>query len=169
MKLNKNLVLVGMMSSGKSTIGRLLAKRLNLRFIDIDSCVESETNMKIIEIFKKKGEAAFRDLEEKITLECLDKINCIIALGGGGFINNKIRKEVQKKGISIWLDWNNKTIINRIRKNKKRPIALKLDNQKLKDLMYKRSKIYSKSDFKINCEKMNKLEIINNIIGKINR
>ena len=69
MKSNKNLVLLGMMGSGKSTIGRLLARKLNLQFIDVDTVIENETKMKIFDIFKKKGEIFFRSLEEKITLE----------------------------------------------------------------------------------------------------
>ena len=71
MKSNKNLILIGMMSSGKSTIGRLLAKKLNLRFFDIDFLIENKTDMKIEEIFEKKGEDAFRNLEKEITLKFL--------------------------------------------------------------------------------------------------
>ena len=72
MKLKKNLVLLGMMGSGKSTIGRLISKRLmDQKFIDIDDIIEEETNMKISEIFLKKGENFFRNLEEKITLKLI--------------------------------------------------------------------------------------------------
>ena len=152
-----------MMGSGKSTIGRLLGQKLNLRFFDIDSLIESKTNMKIYEIFEKKGEDAFRILEEEITLKFLNKTNCIISLGGGAFINEIIKKKVKKKGIAIWLNWNSQTLINRIRKNKKRPIALSLSDNELKNLINNRSKIYSKANYKINCENMNKTEIIKKI------
>ena len=152
-----------MMGSGKSTIGRLLAKKLNLRFFDIDFIIENKTDMKIEEIFEKKGEDAFRNLEKEITLKFLNKTNCIISLGGGAFINEIIKKKVKKKGIAIWLSWNSQTLINRIRKNKKRPIALNLDDNKLKDLINSRSKIYSKANYKINCENMNKIEIVKKI------
>ena len=163
MKSNKNLILIGMMGSGKSTIGRLLAQKLNLRFFDIDFLIENKTDMKIAEIFEKKGENAFRNLEKEITLKFLNKTNCIIALGGGAFINEIIKKKVKKKSISIWLNWNDETLINRMRKNKKRPIALNLDDNGLKDLINSRSKIYSKANFKINCENMNKVEIVKKI------
>ena len=73
-------------------------------------------------------------------------------------------KEVKKKGITVWLKWDSQTLINRIRKNKKRPIALNLDDNELKDLIYTRSKIYSKANYKINCENMNKIEIVKKII-----
>ena len=152
-----------MMGSGKSTIGRLLAQKLNLRFFDIDLLIENKTDMKIAEIFEKKGEDEFRNLEKEITLKFLNKTNCILSLGGGAFINETIKKEVKKKGIAIWLNWNSQTLINRIRKNKKRPIALNLDNNGLKDLINSRSKIYSKANYKINCENMNKIEIIKKI------
>jgi len=164
MKLNKNLIIIGMMSSGKSTIGRLLAKKLNLKFIDVDNVIERETKMKITKIFEKKGEDSFRDLEEKITLRILDKINYVVSLGGGGFLNEKIRKEIQEKNISIWLNWKPETLINRLRKNSRRPVILNLNDIELKKLIFNRSKIYSKSKYKINCEKMSKKEIVKKII-----
>ena len=91
MKLKKNLVLLGMMGSGKSTIGRLISKKLSQKFVDIDDIIEDEAKMKINEIFLKKGEIFFRNLEEKITLKLLNNYNTIISLGGGAFINDKIR------------------------------------------------------------------------------
>ena len=152
-----------MMGSGKSTIGRLLAQKLNLRLFDIDFLIENKTGMKIDEIFEKKGEDEFRNLEKEITLKFLNKTNCVISLGGGAFINKIIKKKVKKKGIVIWLNWNSQTLINRIRKNKKRPIALNLDDNELKDLINSRSKIYSKANYKINCENMNTIEIVKKI------
>ena len=164
MKLNKNVVLVGMMGAGKSSLGQLLAKSLNFEHIDIDNIIENKTKMKISEIFKKKGEVYFRNLEEKNTLQVLNKNNCIISLGGGGFLNKAIRSKIQKTSTSIWLDWNHKTLINRIKKKNKRPIALNLNDNKLKNLIIRRSKIYSKADYKINCENTDKNELIKKII-----
>jgi len=164
MKLNKNLILIGMMASGKSTIGRLLAKKLNLKFFDTDFIIEKKTKMKIVEIFQKKGEPYFRNLEKKITLNLLNKNNCVISLGGGAFINETVRKVAQKNNATIWLNWNLKTLIDRIKKNNKRPVASNLSNNELKDLLINRSKIYSKANYKIDCENMQKTEIINKII-----
>ena len=164
MKLNKNLILIGMMASGKSTIGRLLAKKLNLKFFDTDFIIEKKLKMKIFEIFKKKGEPYFRNLEKKITLNILNKNNCVISLGGGAFINEKVRKATQKNNATIWLNWSSKTLIDRIKKNNKRPVASNLSNNELKNLIISRSKIYSKANFKIDCENMEKLEIVNKII-----
>ena len=164
MKLKKNLVLLGMMGSGKSTVGRLVSKKLSQKFIDIDDIIEEESKMKISEIFKKKGENFFRNLEEKITLKQLDNCNIIISLGGGAFINDKIRKEVLKNNLSFWLNWNAYTLLNRIKKSKKRPLAFNLNDTKLMELIMNRSKIYSKAKFKINCQKLSKNEITKKII-----
>ena len=86
MDLNKNIVLIGMMGSGKSTIGYLLSKNINFNFLDVDKHIEKETNLKIHDIFQKKGENYFRDIEEKITLKLLKSKGKVIALGGGGFL-----------------------------------------------------------------------------------
>ena len=87
MKSNNNLVLLGMMGSGKSTIGLSLSKKLNANFFDIDKIIELEQNMKINEIFEKKGEKFFRNLEEETTLNALKSNNSIISLGGGSWLN----------------------------------------------------------------------------------
>ena len=104
MKINNNLILIGMMAAVKSTIGRLLAKKLNLRFIDIDNYIEFISKMKIAEIFKQKGEKFFRLEEEKEVLKYLKKTNCVISLGGGAFMNRTIRNNIIKNAVSIWLD-----------------------------------------------------------------
>ena len=164
MKSKKNLVLIGMMSSGKSTIGELLAKKLNFNFFDIDKIIENETKMKITEIFKIKGENFFRNLEEKITLKLLNSTNNVISLGGGGFINEKIRKEVLKNNFSFWLNCDTQTLLNRIKNSKKRPIAFNLSDSGLTELIAERTKIYSKAQFKINCHKLTKTEIVKKIL-----
>jgi shikimate kinase len=164
MKSKKNLVLIGMMGSGKSTIGFLISKRLNIKFIDIDNVLENDSKMKIAEIFKKKGEKIFRNLEEKITLKLLNSTDNVISLGGGGFINEKIRKEVLKNNISFWLNCDTQTLLNRIKKNQKRPIAFNLSDGELTELITKRTKIYSKAQFKINCHKLSKAEIVKKIL-----
>ena len=153
-----------MMGSGKSTIGSLVSKKLNIKFIDIDNVLENDSNMKITEIFEKKGENFFRNLEEKITLKLLNSTNNVISLGGGGFINEKIRKEVLKNNFSFWLNCDPKTLLKRIKKSKKRPIAFNLNDSEILELIEKRAKIYSKAQFKINCHKLKKTEIVNKIL-----
>jgi len=164
MQLNKNIVLLGMMGSGKSTIGYLLSKKLDLKFKDVDKIIEKETEHKISWIFESKGENYFRKLEEKITLQLLKSDKNIISLGGGAFINENVRKEVLSKSLSFWLYWDNSTIIKRISKSKKRPIAFKTSSFEINKLITDRSKIYSLANFKINCEKLSKNMIIKKII-----
>ena len=152
------------MGSGKSTIGYLLSKNINFNFLDIDEFIEKETNLKIYDIFQKKGEIYFRSLEEKITLKLLKGKRKVISLGGGGFINKNIRKEILKNHISFWLSWKNSTIIKRISKSKKRPVAFNSDENNLRKLINERSNIYAESKFKINCETLTKNMIVRNII-----
>ena len=164
MNLNKNIVLIGMMGSGKSTIGYLLSKNINFNFLDVDKHIEKETNLKINDIFLKKGENYFRNLEEKITLKLLKGKEKVISLGGGGFLNKNIRSEILKNNVSFWLSWKSSTIIKRISKSKKRPIAYNSNEGDLKKLINERSNIYAEAQFKINCETLSKNMIVKNII-----
>ncbi|MDC1129361.1 shikimate kinase [Candidatus Pelagibacter sp.] len=164
MNSNKNLVFVGMMGSGKSSIGSLVSKKLNLPFLDIDSVIVENIGMSVSEIFEKKGEDYFRNQEEKITLKCLKKIKNVVSLGGGGFINIKIRKEILANHFSFWLNCDESILIRRIKDSKKRPLAFKSTDKEIRTLIRKRSKIYSNAQFKINCDKLTKTEIVKKII-----
>ena len=164
MNLKKNLVFLGMMGSGKSSIGYLISKKLNLVFTDVDNLIEEENQITISEIFKTKGEDYFRNLEEKVTLKALKGFNKVISLGGGGFINNKIREEVLVNHFSFWLNWDESVLLNRIKNSKKRPLAFQATNHEIKQLIKQRNKIYSEAQFKINCNKLTKTKIVKKII-----
>jgi len=164
MRSNKNLVFLGMMGSGKTTLGKIVSKKLNKEFIDIDQLIEIQEGMTISDIFQKKGESFFRKFEEKISIQNLKKSNSVISLGGGAFINKKIQKEVLKNHISIWLKWDNKNLINRIKNSQKRPIAIQLNDIDLNKLIDDRSKIYSKAKYQIKCDRLSKLELTKRII-----
>jgi len=164
MNSNKSLVFLGMMGSGKSSIGNLVSKKLDLPFIDIDNLIIEDAKMSIAEIFEKKGEVYFRNLEEKITLKYLKKIKNVVSLGGGGFINTKIRKEILDNHFSFWLNSDESILIKRIKDSKKRPLAFKSTNHEIRTMIRNRSKIYSNAQFKINCNKLTKTEIVKKII-----
>ena len=164
MNSNKNLVFLGMMGSGKSSIGTMVSKKLNIPFIDIDDLIEERVGMTVSEIFELNGEDYFRNLEEKITIKSLKQKNVVVSLGGGGFINGKIRKDVLKNHFSFWLNWDDLVLIKRIKSSKKRPLASKSTEQEIKAIINKRKKIYSKANFKINCNKLTKSEIVKTII-----
>jgi shikimate kinase len=164
MNLNKNLIFLGMMGSGKSSIGYLVSKKLNLKFFDIDYLIEKNERMDISTIFSEKGEVNFRKLEETITLKTLRSKNSVISLGGGGFINNRIRNEIITNHLSFWLSWSDHIILKRIKDSKKRPLAFNSTSNEIKQLIKKRTKVYSKAKFKINCNKLSKNEIVKKII-----
>ena len=149
MKSKKNIVLIGMMGSGKSSIGKILSKKLNVSFVDIDRKIEEVESLSISDIFKKNGEKYFRKIEEEISLKFLKLNNKVIALGGGGYVNPNIRKYTLKSCISIWLEWKSETLLKRIKNSKKRPIAISATDAELIDLIKKRSNIYSKALFHI--------------------
>ena len=154
-----------MMGAGKTTFAKIVAKKQNLNFIDIDQNVQKENSMSISEIFEKKGEKFFRNEEEKEVLKSLKKTNCIIALGGGSFINKTVRENILNNAISIWLDLDVETLNSRIKQNYKRPLLNKDNNQeKLKQLYTERKKIYELADHKIDCAKLSKDDICKKII-----
>ncbi len=162
--MKKNLVLIGMMGSGKSTISRLISDITKQNLIDTDKLIEKETKLKIKEIFQKKGEDFFRKIEEKIVLNSVKLSNNIIAIGGGAFLNNKIREKIKYNCISVWLKCNEETLIPRIKNSKKRPKAYLLTDKDLIKLINDRSKIYSKADYKINCDTLTKKQITSKIL-----
>ena len=164
MKSKENLVFLGMMGSGKSSIGSLVAKKLKLKFVDIDNEIEKNLKIKIKKIFEVKGENYFRKIEEQTTLKKLKLSSTVISLGGGAFANNNIRKEILKNHLSFWLNWDDKTLLNRIKNSKKRPLAINATDTELIDLIKKRSNIYSKALYEIKCDNLTKIEIVKKIV-----
>ena len=165
MKSKKNLVFIGMMGSGKSSIGSIVSKKLNIDFIDVDYEIETKLGMKITKIFEEKGEKYFRNIEEEITLKILKNKKKVISLGGGAFLNKKVNKEIIENHISFWLNWDFKTLLNRIKNSHKRPIAFKSTKNELIKIINNRSIVYSKAHYKIDCEGLSKNEIANNILN----
>ena len=163
MKSKENIVFLGMMGSGKSSMGSLISKKLKLEFFDTDNVIEKELNTSISDIFKNKGEKFFREFEEKITLKILKKENVVISLGGGAFLNKKVRKEILSNHLSFWLNWSSDTLIKRIKNSHKRPISFQASNAELINLIKKRSNFYSKALYKISCDNLTKNEIIEKI------
>ena len=162
--LKKSLVLTGMMGVGKSTIGRILSKRLKFKFFDIDKIIEKNQKKKIYEIFEIKGESFFRDIEEKFTLKFIKKKNSVIALGGGAFINFKIRESILRNNKSFWLDAQIDALKTRIRTKKTRPLLSDNSPQNLQKIYNERKKIYKLANFKINCDNLDKYKIAKKII-----
>ena len=154
-----------MMGSGKSSIGSLVAKKLQLNFIDVDNEIETELGLSIKKIFETKGENYFRKFEEKITLKKLKLKPVVISLGGGAFTNRNIRKEVIKNHLSFWLNWSDEILVNRIKNSKKRPLVSNASENEIIDLIKKRSNIYAKALYKIECDSLTKKEIVEKILN----
>ena len=153
-----------MMGVGKSSIGKDLSYKLKMEFKDIDSIIEKKLSLSISEVFKKKGEKFFRDIEEKETINHLNEKKVVIALGGGAFMNEKIREETSKKGISFWLDLESKAIFQRIKVNMKRPLLNNITSEsEIEKICKSRETIYSLSDFRIDCNSKNRSQIIEEI------
>ncbi len=164
MKSKENLVFLGMMGSGKSSIGSLVAKKLKFNFIDIDKEIEIISKKSIKKIFLEKGEEYFRKIEELTTLKKLKLNSVVISLGGGAFINKNIRKEILKNHLSFWLNWEQKTILNRIKNSKKRPLAINASDEELIGLIKKRYNVYSKALYEIKCDNLTKNKIVDKVI-----
>ena len=165
MKSKENLVFLGMMGSGKSSIGLLVAKKLKLNFIDIDREIEKDFKTTIKKIFESKGEDYFRKIEEQTTLKKLKLKSTVISLGGGAFTNDNIRREILKNHLSFWLNWDDKILLNRIKNSRKRPLTFNATETELIDLIKKRSNIYSKALYEIKCDNLTKGEIVNKIVN----
>ena len=164
--MKKNLVLLGMMAVGKTTLGKIVAKKQELKFIDIDASIEKKNSMTIKEIFKKKGEKFFRMEEENEILKSLEKNNCVIALGGGAFMNKTVRENILKNAISIWLNVDIKTLNQRVKWNQKRPLLKEKNNQKkITELYAERKNIYKLANHQIACDKLSKKNIAEKIIA----
>ena len=163
--MKKNLVLLGMMAVGKTTLGKIVAKTKGLEFIDTDKTIEQKNSMTINEIFKKKGEKFFRKEEENIILKSLKKRNCVVALGGGAFINKNIRENVLKSAVSIWLDIDTKVLDKRTKWSKKRPLLVNdKRSKKINELYAERKNIYKLADYKIKCDELSKEKVTRKII-----
>ena len=162
--MNKSLILTGMMGVGKSTVGKELSKKLGYKFIDMDNLIEKKENMTITKIFRVNGEDYFRKIEENLTLNTLKDKKAVISLGGGAFLNPRIRKEVLKTTISFWLNVSIKSLLLRVSRNKKRPLIEGNYKKKMTDIYSKRKDTYKLANYKIDCDNLKKFEVVKKIL-----
>ena len=153
-----------MMGVGKSTIGSLLSKKLGVPFEDLDGNIEARESLTIKKIFDLKGEEYFRKIEEIEGLNIINGETKIVALGGGTFMNQKVREKVKKFSVSVWLDLPPVKIFNRVKKNKGRPLLINANSIKdIEKIYLNRKKIYALADYKIDCASKNKEDVANEI------
>lgn len=150
LKLNKPVVLVGLMGAGKSTIGRRLASMLGLHFIDSDNEIVEAAGCSIADLFETYGEAIFRDLEQRVLLRLVGSDPCIIATGGGAFINPVVRSAICEKAISVWLKADLNVLLERVSRRDTRPLLRTGDKGSiLARLMDERYPVYAEADITI--------------------
>src|SRR5437764_2627333 len=144
------VVLVGMMGAGKSTIGRRIAARLRLPFLDADTEIEAAAGMSIADIFETHGEPHFRDGEARVIARLLDSGPAVVATGGGAFMREETRNRVRDKAVSIWLKADAEIIMRRVRRRADRPLLQTADPAGTVDrLLGEREPVYQNADITI--------------------
>ncbi len=160
-KLDKTLVLVGLMGCGKSSVGKRLAVRLGVGFVDTDDEIALAAGMSIPEIFDRLGEPAFRDGEVKVITRLLAGPPRVMATGGGAFMAPPVRAEIARKGVSVWLRADLETLWGRVKGKPGRPL-LQADNPKqvLARLMAERYALYANADIVVDSHADNSHEAV---------
>jgi len=159
---SRSIVLVGMMGAGKSSIGRRLASRLGIPFIDADTEIESAAGMTIPEIFEKHGEPYFRAGEARVIARLLENGPQVLATGGGSVMDAQTRALIGEKGVSIWLKADIDVLLKRTKRRNDRPLV-----EKIKDLLPLREPLYAQADIIIQSRDEPHDTIIDEIMGEL--
>jgi shikimate kinase len=164
----RSIVLVGMMGSGKSSIGRRLAARLGIPFSDADAEIEKAAGMSISDIFFIRGEAEFRHGEARVIARLLENGPQVLATGGGAFMNSDTRAAIASKGISIWLNAEFDVLLRRIRRRQDRPLLKTGDPAEvLRKLIQERYPIYALADLSVESRDVPHEKIVDEIVGLV--
>lgn len=147
----RSVVLVGMMGAGKSSVGRRLAKALEIPFVDADTEIEKAASMSIPDIFATRGEPEFRAGERRVVSRLLDAAPSVVATGGGAFMDETTREKVRARGISVWLKADLDVLLRRVKKRGNRPLLKTGDpEQVLRELLATREPVYAQADVTVN-------------------
>jgi shikimate kinase len=144
------IVLVGLMGAGKSTVGRRLAQRLHLPFVDADNEIETAAGMTIPEIFERFGEPYFRDGERRVIARLMDGKPKVIATGGGAFVNEETRQLILAEATAVWLDADVEVLVDRVRRRDSRPLLRGRDPREvLRELAQVRNPLYAEAHIRV--------------------
>jgi len=169
-KLDRPIVLVGLMGVGKSTIGKRLASDLGISFVDADEEIEKAAQLRINEIFDRFGEDYFREGERRVLARLLDGRPRVIATGGGAFMNDATRALVLGDAIAIWLDSDIETLAERVSRRNTRPLLRnKSPHQVLTDLAAERNPVYAQSPIHIKSDKGPHWQTVDRILGALEK
>lgn len=161
----RSLVLVGMMGAGKSSVGRKLATRLAMPFVDADTEIETAAGMTIPEIFEVRGESEFRSGEQRVIARLLDGGPQVLATGGGAYMNPETRRLIGQKGVSIWLKAEFDILMRRIKRRSDRPLLRTADPEStLKRLIDERYPVYALADLTIESRDVSHEVIVDEVI-----
>ena len=151
--LHKTVALVGMMGAGKTAVGRGLAARLGVAFLDSDAEIQDAANMTVPEIFARDGEPFFRRKEVQVIARLLDGRPCVLSTGGGAFLAEENRRAISARGVSVWLDADLDLLWNRVRHRNTRPL-LRTDNPKrsLTEIYDARVPVYALADLSVKAD-----------------
>lgn len=168
--LDCGIVLVGLMGAGKTSVGRRLAKRLDLPFFDADQEIEKAAGCSIDEIFSRHGEAAFRSGERRVIARLLDGGGHVLATGGGAFMDPETRAAIRERGISIWLNAELEVLLERVLRRDNRPL-LKQGNpeQILRALLAERSPVYALADLTVTSGQGPHEDVVEQIVKALQR
>jgi shikimate kinase len=152
-RLRRSVVLVGMMGSGKTAVGRVLAQRLDVPFLDSDAAIEEAAKATIPEIFARDGEPFFRDREAEVLARLLSGSPAVISTGGGAFMAERNRRVIAEKGVSLWLDADLETLWDRVRHKETRPLLRTADPKRtLAEIFEKRVPLYRLAELHVRTE-----------------
>jgi shikimate kinase len=146
----KSVVLIGLMGAGKTAVGKRLAAKLDLPFVDADKEIEEAAGQSITEIFTEHGEAYFRQGERKVIARLLEAGAQVLATGGGAYMTPETRATIRQRGISIWLRAELPVLLHRVRRRNHRPLLIGRDNEQvMRNLMAERYPIYAEADITV--------------------
>ena len=168
-KLKKTIAFIGMMGAGKTAVGKVVASKLGVPFLDADTEIEKAANMSIQEIFIRDGEEFFREREAQVILRLMKGSPTILSTGGGAFIQEANRKAIKLLGVSLWLDVELDLLWSRVKNKDTRPLLKSLDPYKtLKKLHVERQPIYKKADISVNaCARYTVEDMAQKVIDKL--
>ena len=160
-----NIILTGFMGTGKTLVGKKLAKRLKMSYLDTDELIEKHEAAKICRIFQEKGEDYFRRLETKIIKEVSRLDNCVISTGGGAILKKENLAALKRKGVIVCLSANPKVILKRTSKSQNRPLLKSKDRESaVLDLLSQRRSFYEKANFEVNTSELTTSEVVERIV-----
>jgi len=165
---DRTIVLVGMMGAGKSAVGRQLAKRLGLRFVDADEEIERAADLTVAEIFNQYGEDYFRAGERRVIARLVDEGPCVLATGGGAFIDPETRTLLKHQTLSVWLNAEFDVLWERVAKRSHRPLLKTEDPQgTLRRLMEERYPVYAEADLTVLSDRAPKEQTVRRVLAAI--